>query len=191
MTNNQSKQSSKEKSPVQAIAQLRFARIAPRKMRLIAHMIKDLPATEAQAQLLVHARKSADPILKLLNSALSNAKEKKMNIAMLVVKEIRVDKGPMLKRWMPRAQGRATPIHKVTSHIYLALQESKKSVQSRFITQHEKPKKTETKGTPQRKAKNKLAIDQEKEQEQKTEIKTEAKTQEKGFTKKTFRRKSV
>ncbi len=190
MAQHQLKQKKTLQAPLQVTAQLRFAHMAPRKMRLVAHMIKNLPASEAQAQLMVHPRKPADAILKLLNSALSNAKEKKMNVATLVVKEIRVDKGPMLKRWMPRAQGRATPIHKIMSHIYLVLQESEKSVQSRFITTHEKAKKAAAK-TASQKPKAKLDVEKEKEHEQKTDVKTEAKTQEKGFTKKTFRRKSV
>jgi large subunit ribosomal protein L22 len=178
----------------QATARLRYLRLAPRKVRLVAHMIKNLPVNEAEAQLALNTRKPAGPIAKLLQSAIANAKEQKLDLAKLVVKEIRVDKATMLKRFMPRAQGRATPIHKVTSHIMLVLQEAEKAAAERFVAKAKKVKKEAKK--PEEKAQKapkaaKIDIEKEKEQEKKTESKTGAKTADKGFTKKTFRRKSV
>jgi large subunit ribosomal protein L22 len=148
-----------------ATALLRHARIAPRKMRVVAHLIKNMDVRTAEAQLFTHERRAAHPLLKLLKSAIANAKSRNLDETKLFVKEIRVDGGAMLKRWMPRAQGRATPIQKKTSHVTLVLQEGEKSVQSAFVD--------------------------EKDQETKAESKIEQKTQEKGFLKKTFRRKSV
>jgi large subunit ribosomal protein L22 len=181
-----------------ATAILRYSRIAPRKMRLVAHLVKKMHVNDAEAQLTLNTRKPSAPLLKLLKSAIANAKEKQLDPAKLVIADIRVDKGPMLKRFMPRAQGRATPIHKFTSHVTLTLQESSKLSKSRFVV--EKIRKAEkgkyTDHTHEghdhgEKEKGKLDISSEREKEQRAEKKTEAQTQEKGFTKKTFRRKSV
>ena len=125
-----------------ASAILRYLRISPRKVRLVANVVKNLPVNEAEAQLMLHPRRPAATILKLLRSAISNAKNKKLDESKLVISDIRVDQGPMLKRWIPRAQGRATPIHKNTSHVVITLKEGEKSVQSRFVTEIKKVKKT-------------------------------------------------
>lgn len=169
-----------------ATAVLRYTRIAPRKMRLVAHMIKNTPVNEAEAQLIVHTRRPSDPLLKLLRSAIANAKEQKLDVSKLIVKEIRVDKGPMLKRWMPRAQGRATPIHKFTSHVYITLQEGEKEKKSRFVGTKIKAKKVkEPEAKPEKKTTQKTT------KKQKTEIKKEPQAETKGFTQKVFSRKSV
>lgn len=178
-----------EKKP-QAKAILRYLRIAPRKMRLVAHIIKNKSANEAEAQLMLHARRAAGPILKLLRSAISNAKAKKMDVAKLFVADIRVDQGPMLKRWMPRAQGRATPIHKHTSHVVIILQESEKTVQSRFVTEVKKVKK-EKKETGHEHAHEHEAEEPKKKETKEPEAKKEVKASKKGFVQKMFRRKSV
>lgn len=114
------------------VAKLNYLRIAPRKVRLVANLIKGMQVSEAEAQLLVNPKRASESVLKLLRSAVSNAKNNKLAVEKLVVKEVRVDEGPVLKRWMPRAQGRATPIHKKSSHITLILAEAEKAVKSRF-----------------------------------------------------------
>lgn len=172
-----------------AHASLRHMRIAPRKMRLVAHLIKHMDVSRAQAQLFLHERRPAQPLLKLLQSAIANAKNKGLDEKKLVVADIRVDGGAMLKRWMPRAQGRATPIQKKTSHITITLKESEKQVQSEFIV--EKKKKDKKEKTKQQNKKQKMDVREEKEQETKTESKVESKTQDKGFIKQVFRRKSI
>ena len=132
-----------------ATAKLNYLRMAPRKTRLIANMIKGLSANEAEAQLLLNPRKASEPILKLLRSAIANGKQKNIQLENLFVKEIRVDQGPMLKRFMPRAQGRATPIQKKTSHITLILAESEKIKKPRFkIVKPERIKKMATPCAP-------------------------------------------
>lgn len=105
-------------------ASLNNIRIAPRKVRLVSNLIKGMKAPEAQAQLSFLVKKPAPMILKLLNSACANAKNN-FNIETnnLFIKKITVEGGPTLKRWMPRAQGRATPIMKRTSSIKLILEE--------------------------------------------------------------------
>jgi large subunit ribosomal protein L22 len=183
--------------PVTANASLRYLRISPRKVRLVANVIKKLPVSEAEAQLMLHPRRPASIILKLLRSAVSNAKNKKLEESKLFISDIRVNQGPILKRWIPRAQGRATPIHKNTSHVEITLKESEKPVQSRFITEIKKVKK------PKKEVAHKHEHEEEghehaeeKAKQLKTEkqekIKKERKASEKReFVQKLFRRKSI
>ncbi len=105
-------------------ASLNNIRIASRKVRLVTNLVKGMPATAAQAQLAFLVKKPAPMILKLLNSACANAKNNfSIEKDNLFVKKITVDEGPTLKRWMPRAQGRATPIMKRTCSVNLVLEE--------------------------------------------------------------------
>ncbi len=118
---------------LQQTAKLNYLHIAPRKVRLIANTIRGLTVSEAEAQLLLRPQRSAKPLLKLLRSAIANAKNnQKLNLNELVISAIRVDEGPMLKRFLPRAMGRATPIHKKMSHVTLVLEERLSSKPSRF-----------------------------------------------------------
>lgn len=105
-------------------AHLRYLRVAPRKVRLVAKSIKGKSAKEAETSLKFTAKKTAISLAKLLHSAISNAKNN-FNVSpeSLFVKNITVDKGPVLKRFMPRARGMASPIHKHTSHITIILSE--------------------------------------------------------------------
>ncbi len=107
-------------------ANLRYFRLSPRKVRLAANLIAGLKTDAALKQLMFSRKRSASAIAKLLKSAISNAKNNfKLDPANLYVKEIRVDEGPVLKRYMPRARGRAAIIKKRSSHISLVLSESK------------------------------------------------------------------
>lgn len=105
-------------------ARLRFARIGPRKARLVADLIRGKGSEEA-LNILTFTKKGAAKILaKLLKSAIANATQKKtIDIDRLYVKQVMVDHGPMMKRFMPRALGRATMIRKRSSHITLVLDE--------------------------------------------------------------------
>lgn len=104
-----------------ATATLSDYRQAPRKVRLLADLVKGKPVDLALLEL-HHRSKRAAPIFeKLIRSALANAKALGMNEKTLVVKDIRVDKGPVLKRSRPRAHGRAFPIHKHTSRLFVLL----------------------------------------------------------------------
>ncbi len=105
-------------------AQLKYLRIAPRKTRLLVDLIRGMTLKEAKMQLSGQTKKAVEPILKLLKSAESNAKNNfKMKTENLYIKEIKVDSGPTLKRHMPRARGRATKIRKKSSHISIVLAE--------------------------------------------------------------------
>ena len=105
-------------------AKLRHLRISPRKVRLVANLIRGMETEEAKVQLKFLSKRAAGPILKLLNSAIANA-EHNFNLSRenLYISKIMVDPGPSLKRSLPRAMGRATPILKRTSHITIVLSE--------------------------------------------------------------------
>lgn len=107
-----------------AKAVARYVRIAPRKVRLVVDLIRGKEVGEAIA-ILRHTPKSSTPMLeKLLNSAMANAENNyQMDVNNLVISEAFVDEGPTLKRFRPRAQGRASRINKRTSHITIVLTE--------------------------------------------------------------------
>jgi len=109
-----------------AKAELNYLRIAPRKVRMVADIIKGLSVNEAEAQLIFQKRRPAKPILKLLHSAVANAKNNQLNPSSLGVVDIRVDQGPRLKRYMPRARGVGNLIEKKMSHVTIVLEESDK-----------------------------------------------------------------
>lgn len=103
-------------------AKLRRLRAAPRKVRLVADLIRGKSVEEAQAILQFTVKKSAAPLLKLLNSAVASAKNnQRLEAAQLYIAKITVDEGPKFKRWRARARGRAAEIQKKTSHITLVL----------------------------------------------------------------------
>jgi large subunit ribosomal protein L22 len=103
-------------------ASSRYVRVAPRKARLVADQVRGLHIDKARALLQFSPRGAAHDIRKLIDSAASNAENNHDLIAdEMRVAEITVDEGPTLKRYRPRALGRATPIHKRTSHISVAL----------------------------------------------------------------------
>jgi large subunit ribosomal protein L22 len=109
---------------VKAVA--KTVRIAPRKIRLVVDLIRGKEVGEAIA-ILRHTNKAASPVVeKLVNSAMANAEHNyDMDINSLVVKEIFVDEGPTMKRFRPRAMGRASQINKRTSHITVVVTEKK------------------------------------------------------------------
>lgn len=104
------------------IAELNYVAIAPRKVRLVANMIRGMDVLSAQTQLLFLTKRASHPMLKLLKSAVANAKNNfHADESDLVVKRIRVDGGPVGKRTRARAFGRAARIRKRTSHVTLVL----------------------------------------------------------------------
>lgn len=107
-------------------AKLNNLRIAPRKTGLVAGMIRNMPVKKAENILRFAEKRPSDPLLKLLKSAIYNAKNNfNLKEDDLKIKEIKVDKGPTLKRFMPRARGRASRINKRTSHITMILSDTK------------------------------------------------------------------
>ena len=96
---------------------------SPRKVRLVANLIKGKDVQRARAILSFMDKKSAPVIKKLLESAIANATHQKINTDGLIVSDIRVDSGMALRRWRPRAFGRATPFRRRKSKITLVLGE--------------------------------------------------------------------
>ena len=107
---------------VEAKAVLRFVRMAPRKMRMVIDLIRGRDVTEALTLLKYLPRAAAAVIEKLLQSAVANAGQKELgDPESLRIVRAYVDGGPTLKRFQPRAQGRASPIHKRTSHVTIVV----------------------------------------------------------------------
>jgi len=163
----------------QARAVLKNLSISPRKVRLVANSIKGMHVQNALAQLDTMTQRSVKPIAKLIRSAIANAKEGEMNTEKLVIQSIRVDKGIVLKRAVPRARGRATLIEKKMSRVTLELEESDHVSSPKFVLR-ELPKKEKkqqqerVKDTPKPKLED-----------------TGKETTKRGFAGKIFRRKSV
>ena len=103
-------------------ASAKYVRVAPRKLRLVADQVRGKQIDEARSLLRFSTRSAARDVAKLLDSAAANAENNHDLVAEdMKISEITVDEGPTLKRYRPRALGRATPIHKRTSHIAVAL----------------------------------------------------------------------
>lgn len=102
-------------------ASLSNYRQSPRKVRLVANLIKGKSVADAKAELNFLIKRASLPFSKLLDSAVANAKVGGADVASLYIKEVRVDKGVVLKRSMPRAFGRASRINKRSSHVLLVL----------------------------------------------------------------------
>ncbi|MFA6006429.1 MAG: 50S ribosomal protein L22 [Candidatus Paceibacterota bacterium] len=121
-------------------ASLQSYRQSPRKVRLIADAIRGRQVSDALAQLDLMVKRGAAPMKKLLMSAVANAENNfKLNKDSLMVKNVTVNAGVTMKRSMPRAFGRAYPIHKRTSHISLTLDEGKELGRSASQNKARKP----------------------------------------------------
>ncbi len=108
-----------------ARAQARYVRVTPMKARRVVDLIRGLPAREAQAVLRFAPQAAAEPVGKVLDSAIANAEHNvRLDPDSLVVREAFVDEGPTMKRFRPRAQGRAYRIRKRTSHITVVVEEA-------------------------------------------------------------------
>lgn len=109
---------------MEASAKLRYVRLSPQKTRLVVDMVRGKGVQDALNILKFSPQKAADVVAKLVSSAVANAEQQGISdVDRLFVKAISVDQGPALKRFLPRAQGRATKIRKPTSHITVVLDE--------------------------------------------------------------------
>lgn len=109
---------------MEARANLRYVRISPRKVKIVCDLIRGKSLAQATAILLMTPKAAADPLLKLLKSAAANAENNhNMDPENLYVSEVFANPGPIIKRMMPRAQGRAYRINKRTSHVTLVVAE--------------------------------------------------------------------
>jgi large subunit ribosomal protein L22 len=161
-------------------AKLNHLRIAPRKVRLIASLMKGMTVNEAEAHLTMHRQRASKPLLKLLRSAVANAKNNaKMDTDKMFIETFRVDGASMLKRMLPRARGMATPIQKKMSHVTLVLAEQEKPKENRFKIVIKKKAKT----AAQAKRAEKKKTEGEEEQ-------TSSTSRKPGFFRRNFSRKS-
>jgi len=155
-------------------------RLAPRKVRAVVNLIRGKGVNEALDQLEFLVRRPSSSVIKLVKSAIANA-ENNFHLVRenLFIKEIKVDEGVKLKRFMPRGFGRASTIQKKTSHITLVLGERVAGLKK---SEADKQKKEKI-----------LKTDKVNNEDKKPEIKKEIgqKSANKGFVKKMFQRKSI
>ena len=105
------------------LAQARFVRMTPRKCRRVVDIVRGLPVQEALDILRFQPQSASEPIAKVVASAAANAEHnKQLDPASLFISQAYVDEGPTLKRFRPRAQGRAYRIRKRTSHITVVVE---------------------------------------------------------------------
>ena len=148
---------------MQIIAIQKTTREAPRKVRLVADVVRKLSPQDAVKQLLVVERRAGEVILKVLNSALANAQHNhNLSVDELVIKNILVNEGPRYKRFQPVSRGRAHSIVKRTSHITVILEPKK--VEAKAETKDSKTKETvETKKAADKKVeKTRLPVQKSK-----------------------------
>lgn len=163
--------------------------MSPRKVRLVIDVVRALPMQKALEQLQFLNKLAAEPVKKLLLSAIANAEHNfSIDKNNLLIKEIKVDEGVTLKRWMPKAHGRATVIRKRGCHIHVTLAEivesGKKTARKAKV---EAPVKLEQVAAEA----EKRAAGATKKEGDKSNSKVNADTKSgKGFTKQLFNRKS-
>ena len=104
-------------------AKLRYLRVSARKTRLVADLVRGKGVGEAINILTFTRRAASEPVRKLIESAIANSEAKNADVDRLYVDTITVDEGPTLRRFRPRAMGRATRINKRTSHVTCVLAE--------------------------------------------------------------------
>ena len=169
------------------VAKLKYLRIAPRKVRLVADLIRGKSVKEAQTLLQFTVKKANEPVLKLLKSAIASARNNfQLQESNLYICKISVDEGPKYKRHMPRARGQAYEIQKKTSHITILLDEIiKKPKEIKKIKKSEEIEKTEEKVEEKPEEK----IPKKEKPELKPEIRTQRPKIERGI-RRVFRRKA-
>jgi large subunit ribosomal protein L22 len=159
------------------ISKLNYLRIAPRKVRLVADLIRRKKVEEAQSILSFTVKLGSGHLLKLLNTAMADARNNfQLDPSNLFISKITVDEGPIFKRWKARSRGMAAPIKKRTSHVTIVLDE---------IAPGKKIKKIEKKSGEKVEEKPKIEkpkFKPEQEQSKPKQVKS---------LKKFFRRKSV
>jgi large subunit ribosomal protein L22 len=150
-------------------ASVKHLRMSPRKARLVIDVIRKMPVLDALDQLKFVNKLAAEPIATLLKSAIANGVNTyNLEASNLYIKEIRSDEGVMLKRWMPRAHGRATSIRKRGCHIAVVLAEIKESgKKEKKVVKAAEPVKLEKLAKEGEKATAKTALKTTKEKGQK------------------------
>ena len=171
-------------------AELKNLRISPRKVRLVAGILRGLDVAHAKYQLDAVVKKSSWPLTKLIDSAVANATNNfNLEASNLFVKEINVDEGPKLKRFRPKGFGRTSPIEKKTSHVRIILDERVAGIKSKKIKKKtEKPARELAETMEEAEGKQKFET---KKPEVKKEFGRKSKLPAFRDVKKLFRRKAV
>src|SRR3989339_2188194 len=131
---------------MQVKAKAKYIRISPRKVRLVVDLVRGKDIAQAIGQLSYSKKGAALPVKKLIESALANATNNfELKENNLYIKEITANDGPTLKRWMPRAHGRATPLRKRSTHIAVTLEEKVPTEPKKDKKEAKKNKKAEIK----------------------------------------------
>lgn len=107
-----------------ARAEQRGLRMSARKARVLADMVRGKAVDDALTSLAFQVRRASKSLRKAIDSAVANADQRGLDLDKLVISEVKIDKGPLMRRFMPRAHGRAYRIRKQTSHITVQLSES-------------------------------------------------------------------
>ena len=173
--------------------QMNHLKIPSRKVRILADVIRGLPVQEAEAKLLISPRRPKDALIKLLRSAVANARNNhKLDPNKLFIKEIFVNQGPKTGHWTPRARGSAALIEKKTSHITVILGLLETAKVPRFTIEIKKKVKKEEKEKKPKAEKMEENISAERSEKSKEAKKPEIKASAKpGAFKKMFQRKSI
>ena len=162
---------------MQIKAKAKYIRISPRKVRLVLGLIRGMDIEEALVQLDFLKKEAAKPVKKLLESALANAVNNfNLDKSNLYIDQITADDGPTLKRWQPRAFGRATPLRKRSSHIAITLAEKVPSDDKAKVADQPVKKESDKK--------EKMEVVTEKPKEKAGQADTDSGEEEKGEGKK-------
>lgn len=165
-------------------ANLNYLRMSPRKIRLVAGLVKGMRLARAEEHLERSTKRAARPLLKLLRSAAANARQNfQLPEGDLYVKDVRVDEGPALKRFRPRAFGRSSPIRKRTSHVSLVMETAAPA--SRIGRSRVEPIVRDAA------AREDLRDKETRRQRPEVEERTPAPAKSKGFMQRMFRRKAI
>ena len=162
---------------VKVRTQLKNLDVTPRKVRRVTELLTGLQVEDALAELSMNKSRGAMPLTKLIQSAIANAKEKKLDPHKLVIDSIRVDQGRTLKRLLRQGRGRASLIRKRFSHVTVELIESEKATPRGFVIPKKVKKVRELPSSPR--PTPKLTEEAVKPKEKR------------GFMQKVFRRKAV
>jgi len=176
---------------MQVSAKLNNLKIAPRKVRLVAHVIKGMSADAALTELSKQVKRSSEPMSKLLRSAIANAEHNfGLDATNLFVSSVLVGDGKRLKRWQPRAFGRANQILHRLSNITLVVEERIEGLNRHEVKKAEVVVKKAAEPKETREAKVIPSKDEKKETKKDVSVKQEMK-ERKNVVKRVYQRKSI
>lgn len=176
---------------MQVTARLNNLKIAPRKVRLVAHVIKGMSADAALIELSKQVKRSSEPMSKLLRSAIANAEHNfGLDQANLFVSSVLVGDGKRLKRWQPRAFGRANQILHRLSNVTLVVEERVEGLNRREVKKTPVAAKKAAEPKETKEAKAAISTDEKKEMKKDAAVKKEMK-ERKNVVKRVYQRKSI